>query len=107
MRDRLITKLPLDPYVIHSKIGLAPFLSAISAPRALIDPILNLDFSGSGTTDKILHSPSLTTQSPTGHDDLMLKWPDVLNLAKTANPAPDRKVVKTDAEWRRRLRLEE
>ena len=33
----------------------------------------------------------------------MLHWPDVLNLAKTGNPAPDRKVVKTDAEWRRQL----
>ena len=30
----------------------------------------------------------------------MLKWPDVLNLARDGNPAPDRKVVKTDAEWR-------
>jgi len=34
---------------------------------------------------------------------LMLKWPDVLNLAKNGNPAPDRKVVKTDAEWRAQL----
>jgi len=30
----------------------------------------------------------------------MLKWPDGLNMAKNGNPAPDRKVVKTDAEWR-------
>ncbi len=29
----------------------------------------------------------------------MLKWPDILNLAKNGNPAPDRKVVKTDTEW--------
>jgi peptide-methionine (R)-S-oxide reductase len=34
---------------------------------------------------------------------LMLKWPDVLNLAKNGNSAPDRKVVKTDAEWRAQL----
>ena len=34
---------------------------------------------------------------------MMLKWPDVLNLAKGGNPAPDRKVVKTDAEWREQL----
>ena len=33
----------------------------------------------------------------------MLKWPDVLNLAKGGNPAPDRKVVKTDAEWQQLL----
>jgi methionine-R-sulfoxide reductase len=33
----------------------------------------------------------------------MLKWSDVLNLAKSGNPAPDRKVVKTDAEWRQQL----
>jgi hypothetical protein len=26
---------------------------------------------------------------------MMLKWPEVLNLAKTSNPAPDRKVIKT------------
>ncbi len=38
---------------------------------------------------------------------MMLKWPDVLNLAKNGNPAPDRKVVKTDAEWRKQLSDEE
>jgi peptide-methionine (R)-S-oxide reductase len=37
----------------------------------------------------------------------MLKWPDVLNLAKNGNPTPDRKVVKTDAEWRRQVSPEE
>jgi methionine-R-sulfoxide reductase len=38
---------------------------------------------------------------------MMLKWPDVLNLAKSGNPAPDRKVVKTEAEWREQLNDEE
>jgi hypothetical protein len=38
---------------------------------------------------------------------MMLKWVDVLRLAKEGNPAPDRKVVKTDAEWRRQLSPEE
>src|SRR5271170_2000235 len=38
---------------------------------------------------------------------MMLTWPDVLNLAKTGNPAPDHKVVKTDAEWRAQLSAEE
>jgi peptide-methionine (R)-S-oxide reductase len=38
---------------------------------------------------------------------MMLKWPDVLNLAKRGNPAPDRKVIKTDAEWRQQLSDEE
>jgi len=33
----------------------------------------------------------------------MLKWPDVLNLAKNGNPAPAQRVVKTDAEWRQQL----
>ena len=33
----------------------------------------------------------------------MLKWPDVLKFAKDGNPAPARKVVKTDAEWCRQL----
>jgi peptide-methionine (R)-S-oxide reductase len=37
----------------------------------------------------------------------MLRWPDVLNLAKNGNPAPDRKVVKTDAEWGKQLSPEE
>jgi peptide-methionine (R)-S-oxide reductase len=37
----------------------------------------------------------------------MLKWPDILNLAKNGNPAPARKVVKTDAEWRKQLSPEE
>jgi len=33
----------------------------------------------------------------------MLKWNDVLRIAKEGNPAPDHKVVKTEAEWRRQL----
>ena len=33
----------------------------------------------------------------------MLKWPDILKLAKDGNPAPEHKVVKTDAEWRKQL----
>ncbi len=37
----------------------------------------------------------------------MLKWPDVLRLAKEGNPAPDRKVEKTEAEWRTQLSPEE
>jgi peptide-methionine (R)-S-oxide reductase len=38
---------------------------------------------------------------------MTLRWADVLNLAKAGNPAPDRKVVKTDAEWRAQLSDEE
>ena len=30
----------------------------------------------------------------------MLKWNDVLNYARNGNPVPDRKVRKTDEEWR-------
>jgi methionine-R-sulfoxide reductase len=37
----------------------------------------------------------------------MLKWIDVLNLAKNGNPAPARKIVKTKAEWRRQLSPEQ
>jgi len=37
----------------------------------------------------------------------MLKWPDILNLAKNGNPAPDRRVEKADAEWRKQLSPEE
>lgn len=33
----------------------------------------------------------------------MLSWPDVLNFAKNGNPAPARKVIKTEAEWREQL----
>src|SRR5271156_5731141 len=33
----------------------------------------------------------------------MLKWNDILRIAKAGNPAPDHKVVKTDAEWRAQL----
>jgi hypothetical protein len=35
--------------------------------------------------------------------NMMLKWPDVLNLAKNGNPAPKRQIVKADAEWRQQL----
>jgi hypothetical protein len=34
---------------------------------------------------------------------MMLKWANVLNLAKAGNQAPDRKVVKTDAEGHAQL----
>jgi methionine-R-sulfoxide reductase len=38
---------------------------------------------------------------------MMLKWPDVLSLAKDGNPDPERKVRKTEAEWREQLNPEE
>ncbi len=37
----------------------------------------------------------------------MLNWNDVMRLAKDGNPAPDRKVVKSEAEWRKQLSREE
>lgn len=37
----------------------------------------------------------------------MLKWSDVRKIAKDGNPAPDRKVTKTDAEWRKLLSPEQ
>jgi methionine-R-sulfoxide reductase len=37
----------------------------------------------------------------------MLKWNDVLNFAKTGSPKADRKVVKTEVEWRAQLSEEE
>lgn len=38
---------------------------------------------------------------------MILKWQDVLSVAKNGNPAPDHKVVKTAAEWRAQLSPEE
>jgi peptide-methionine (R)-S-oxide reductase len=38
---------------------------------------------------------------------MMLKWADVLNLAKNGNPEPAHKVVKTEAEWRSQLSPEQ
>jgi peptide-methionine (R)-S-oxide reductase len=37
----------------------------------------------------------------------MLKWNDVLVLTKNGNPEPDRKVAKSDAEWRKQLSAEQ
>lgn len=37
----------------------------------------------------------------------MLKWNDVLSLAKKGTPPPDHKVEKTDAEWRQQLTPEQ
>jgi methionine-R-sulfoxide reductase len=37
----------------------------------------------------------------------MLKWNDVLRIGKEGNPPPDRKVVKSEAEWRQQLSPEE
>ena len=36
----------------------------------------------------------------------MLRWNDVLEFARKGNPAPDRKVVKTEDEWRKQLSAE-
>jgi methionine-R-sulfoxide reductase len=37
----------------------------------------------------------------------MLKWSNILQFAKEGNPAPDRKVVKTDEQWREQLSAEQ
>ncbi len=37
----------------------------------------------------------------------ILKWQDILRIAKEGNPAPDHKVVKTEAEWRKQLTPEQ
>lgn len=37
----------------------------------------------------------------------ILNWPEILKVAKDGNPAPDRKVIRTEAEWRRQLSEEE
>ena len=37
----------------------------------------------------------------------MLKWEDVLRFAKDGNPTPERRVEKTEDEWRRQLTREE
>lgn len=34
---------------------------------------------------------------------MILKWNDVLSFARNGNPAPDRRVVKTEEEWRGQL----
>ena len=38
---------------------------------------------------------------------MLLQWPDVLKLASDGNPAPDRKVTKSDSEWRALLATEQ
>ena len=37
----------------------------------------------------------------------MLKWSDILDIAKNGNPVPDHRVVKTEAEWRKQLTPDE
>lgn len=37
----------------------------------------------------------------------MLKWNDIIEFATKGNPEPDRRVVKTDEEWRAQLTPEE
>ena len=37
----------------------------------------------------------------------MLKWPEVLTLAKQGNPAPAHRVEKTDADWKQQLTPEQ
>ncbi len=37
----------------------------------------------------------------------MLKWIDVIKIANHSNPAPDKKVIKTEAEWKELLTEEQ
>ena len=37
----------------------------------------------------------------------MLKWNDIIHFTTKGNPEPDRKVIKTDEEWRTQLTVEE
>ncbi len=37
----------------------------------------------------------------------MQKWNDILEIARSGNPEPERRVVKTDAEWKAQLSEEE
>jgi methionine-R-sulfoxide reductase len=37
----------------------------------------------------------------------MLKWNDILSIAKTGNPEPERRVEKSDAEWESELTAEQ
>ena len=43
------------------------------------------------------------TSRPLRRESPMLKWNDILAIARKGNPAPDRTVRKTDEEWRRQL----
>lgn len=38
---------------------------------------------------------------------MILNWPDVLRFAKQGSLAPDRKIVRTEAEWRQQLSPDE
>jgi methionine-R-sulfoxide reductase len=38
---------------------------------------------------------------------MTLIWPDILDLAKNGNPAPNRRITKTDEEWRLQLTPEQ
>jgi len=37
----------------------------------------------------------------------MIRWPEVIDFAKKGNPTPERKVVKSEAEWRAQLSAEQ
>ena len=37
----------------------------------------------------------------------MLRWKDIINFAVAGNPQPDRRVEKTDAEWKEKLTAEQ
>jgi len=59
------------------------------------------DLLNSISTDTITRTSTSETQSP------MLTWKDILALAQKGNPKPDRKVVKTEAEWKAQLTEEQ
>src|SRR5690606_15077719 len=61
-------------------------------------------------SDELAHTHSDTTISDPSTSEKqspMLTWKDILALAQNGNPEPDRKVVKTEAEWKAHLTEEQ
>lgn len=72
---------------------------------ALATVLSTMTFNSSGSNE-LSNSTSHNTISDTSTSEMqspMLTWKDILALAQKGNPEPDRRVVKTEAEWKAQL----
>jgi len=77
-------------------VALGMFLSTIVA-----------NTSGSVDMSNTISDTSISVPSTSETQSPMLTWKDIIALAQNGNPEPDRRVVKTEAEWKTHLTEEQ
>ncbi len=87
---------------------LVPYILWVSFATVLTGTIWYLNSNGNQPEQSAnLIKPAAMEQNKIDADNAVLTWKDVIALAKNGNKQPDRRVEKTDAEWRQILTEEQ